>query len=61
MSHAFYIYVSYGVSAVIIVGLIAWTFFDGRARQAELKALEAAGIRRRSAVAAEGQPSGASE
>lgn len=61
MSHAFYIYVSYGVSAVIIVGLIAWTFFDGRARQAELKALEASGIRRRSAAAAEGQPSGASE
>ena len=49
MSHAFYIYVSYGVSALIILGLIGWTFFDGRARQAELKALEAAGIRRRSA------------
>ena len=55
MSHAFYIYLSYGVSALIILALIAWVSLDGRARQAELKALEAAGIRRRSAA------SGASE
>lgn len=55
MSHAFYIYLSYGVSALIILALIAWVWLDGRARQAELKALEAAGIRRRSAA------SGASE
>lgn len=51
MSHAFYIYVSYGLSALIIIALVAWTWLDGRARQAELKALEAAGIRRRSAQA----------
>ncbi|MBC7311773.1 MAG: heme exporter protein CcmD [Rhizobium sp.] len=49
MSHAFYIYLSYGVSALIILAVVAWVWLDGRARQAELKALEAAGIRRRSA------------
>jgi heme exporter protein D len=54
VSHAFYIYLSYGVSALIVLALIAWVWLDGRARQAELKALEAAGIRRRSATAASG-------
>jgi heme exporter protein D len=54
VSHAFYIYLSYGVSALIVLALIAWGWLDGRARQAELKALEAAGIRRRSATAASG-------
>lgn len=61
MSHAFYIYLSYGVSALIILALIAWVWLDGRARQAELKALDAAGIRRRSAGAAAGTVSEASE
>ncbi|MBA3039824.1 MAG: heme exporter protein CcmD [Alphaproteobacteria bacterium] len=54
MSHAFYIYLSYGISAAIVLALIGWTWLDGRARQAELKALEAAGIRRRSATPASG-------
>jgi heme exporter protein D len=54
VSHAFYIYLSYGISAVIVLALIGWTWLDGRARQAELKALEAAGIRRRSATSASG-------
>ncbi|MNL84595.1 Heme exporter protein D (CcmD) [compost metagenome] len=54
MSHAFYIYLSYGISAVIVLALIGWTWLDGRARQAELKALEAAGIRRRSATSGSG-------
>ncbi|SSC68714.1 heme exporter protein CcmD [Ciceribacter selenitireducens] len=54
MSHAFYIYFSYGISAVIVLALIAWVWLDGRARQAELKALEAAGIRRRSAAGVSG-------
>ncbi|MCA1970302.1 MAG: heme exporter protein CcmD [Rhizobium sp.] len=61
MSHAFYIYLSYGVSALIILALIAWVWLDGRARKAELKALDAAGIRRRSAGAAAGTASEASE
>ncbi|MHB0951636.1 MAG: heme exporter protein CcmD [Allorhizobium sp.] len=54
MSHAFYIYVSYAVSAAVVLALIGWVWLDGRARQKELRALEAAGIRRRSASVAEG-------
>jgi heme exporter protein D len=49
MDHAFYIYWAYGLTVAIIAILIGWIFVDGRARQRELKALEAAGIRRRSA------------
>ena len=49
MSHTFYISMSYGVAAVIVFALIAWTWADGRARKRELAELEASGIRRRSA------------
>ncbi|WP_416798558.1 heme exporter protein CcmD [Ciceribacter azotifigens] len=52
MSHDFYIYVSYGVTALVILALIGWVWLDGRARQRELKELEAAGFRRRSATVA---------
>ncbi|MCA0255741.1 MAG: heme exporter protein CcmD [Proteobacteria bacterium] len=50
MSHAFYIYTSYGVSGAIIAILCLWVWLDGRARQKELTALEAAGHRRRSSA-----------
>ena len=49
MSHTFYIAMSYAVSALVCLCLIAWTWLDGRARQKELAELEASGIRRRSA------------
>lgn len=49
MSHAFYIDASYIVTFALIFGAIAWVWLDGRARQKELKALEASGVRRRSA------------
>ncbi|MDI6835913.1 MAG: heme exporter protein CcmD [Rhizobiaceae bacterium] len=52
MSHEFYIYVSYGVTGLVILALIGWVWLDGRARQRELKELEAAGVRRRSATVA---------
>ncbi|KPF42853.1 heme exporter protein CcmD [Rhizobium sp. AAP43] len=52
MSHAFYVIGSYLAAGGICLGLIAWTWLDGRARQAELKSLEEQGIRRRSAIAA---------
>ncbi|MFC3161739.1 heme exporter protein CcmD [Ciceribacter thiooxidans] len=52
MSHEFYIYVSYGVTGIVILALIGWVWLDGRARQRELKELEAAGVRRRSATVA---------
>ncbi|MGV8937673.1 MAG: heme exporter protein CcmD [Allorhizobium sp.] len=48
MSHGFYIYMSYGVSAVVILFMICRIWLDGRACQRELAALDAAGIRRRS-------------
>ncbi|MCM2396491.1 heme exporter protein CcmD [Rhizobium sp. S95] len=51
MSHAFYVYLSYGIAGLIILALIGWVWLDGRARQAELKVLEASGMRRRSASA----------
>ncbi|MDI7862415.1 heme exporter protein CcmD [Rhizobiaceae bacterium n13] len=49
MGHAFYIYTAYGLTTLIVAALVAWTWLDGRARQRELAALDAAGIRRRSA------------
>lgn len=52
MSHAFYIYTSYGVTALITLAVIAWTLWDGGARRREMAELEAAGIRRRSSVSA---------
>lgn len=51
MTHAFYVVGSYFAAGGICLGLILWTWLDGRARQAELKALEAQGVRRRSAMA----------
>ena len=49
MSHGFYILTAYlftfGLSAIVTLVIL----LDGRARRRELKALEASGIRRRSA------------
>ncbi|KQW27943.1 hemagglutination activity protein [Rhizobium sp. Root274] len=56
MSHAFYVFGSYGLAAGISLGLALWVYLDGRARQAELKLLEAQGIRRRSQAAATPEP-----
>ncbi len=56
MTHVFYISASYAVAAIVILCVIAWVWFDGRARQKELAELEASGIRRRSA-----RPAAASE
>ena len=48
MTHAFYVIGSYVLTAAICLGLSVWVYLDGRARQVELKMLEARGIRRRS-------------
>jgi heme exporter protein D len=56
LSHAFYIYSSYGISAIVLAAIIAWVYFDSRARKKELARLEAAGIRRRSAQTDESKP-----
>jgi heme exporter protein D len=49
VSHTFYITASYAIAAVIVAGLIGWTWLDGRARKRELATLEASGFRRRPA------------
>lgn len=54
MTHAFYIGISYGLTGLIVVVLIAWVWLDGRARKGELAQLEAAGIRRRARSAPAG-------
>ncbi|MBB3316438.1 heme exporter protein D [Rhizobium sp. BK181] len=51
MTHAFYVYGSYGFAALVTVAVTLWTWADGRARRKDLAALEASGIRRRSAPA----------
>ena len=56
MSHAFYVYGSYGLAAAISLGLTLWVYLDGRARQSELKLLEAQGIRRRSDKSPQQEP-----
>lgn len=47
-AHALYVSAAYGISALVIVGLIGWIVADQRARQRELAELEASGLRRRS-------------
>ncbi|CZT33429.1 heme exporter protein CcmD [Rhizobium sp. 9140] len=48
-AHLGYVVASYGAALVAVATLIAWVVLDARARRRELRALEEAGIRRRSA------------
>ncbi|MBO0904655.1 heme exporter protein CcmD [Jiella sonneratiae] len=41
---------AYGISALAICGLLAWIFLDARAQRRALAALDAKGVRRRSAA-----------
>ena len=54
-SYAIYVYGSYGLAALVTIGITLWTWADGLARQKELAALEAAGLRRRSAGPKDGE------
>jgi heme exporter protein D len=56
MSHAFYVYSAWGVTAAVVLGVIAQTLIENFRLQAELKRLEARGIRRRSAETQGNQP-----
>jgi heme exporter protein D len=47
-AHALYVTAAYGITGVVLAGLIGWVLLDQRARKRELAELEAAGIRRRS-------------
>ncbi|MEW7009678.1 MULTISPECIES: heme exporter protein CcmD [unclassified Lentilitoribacter] len=48
MSHEAFVYTSYGITALTVVGMVLWVILDGRARRRELASLDAAGIKRRS-------------
>lgn len=48
MSHVGFITAAYVLTALVIVGLIAWVLLDGRALRRRIAELEARGIRRRS-------------
>ena len=51
MTHMFFVSAAYGISALVIAGLVGWILLDQAARKRELADLEARGIRRRSAEA----------
>lgn len=53
MNHLTFVLLSYGVSLVVLSGLVAWLLIDQRTQRAELQRLEAQGIRRRSQKIAE--------
>lgn len=46
--HDMYVSAAYGISALVIAGLVFWIIADQRARQREMAELEASGARRRS-------------
>lgn len=48
MDHAFFVFSSYGATALVFCALLLWLIVDGRARKRELAALEKSGARRRS-------------
>ena len=49
MSHTGFIAAAYLLTAIVLVGLVAWVVFDGRVQRRRLAALETRGVRRRSA------------
>lgn len=46
--HDWYVAAAYGVSAIVLIGMIILLLADGASRRRELAALEAGGVRRRS-------------
>lgn len=54
-NHAGFILASYGLTVLVVVGLFAWTVFDGRNQRRRLAELEARGVHRRSAGATRGE------
>jgi heme exporter protein D len=49
MDHPWFVVAAYGISAIVIAGLILWALLDGRARRRDIAELEKRGVRRRSA------------
>ena len=52
--YAEFIIPSYAITALVIVGLVLWSWLDYRARLRELAELEQRGIQRRSKVVVDG-------
>lgn len=48
MTHAIYVLIAYGFSAIVLGALLIGVFADQRGRRRELAELEKTGIRRRS-------------
>ena len=48
-AHFGFILASYLVTAAVLIGLVLWIAFDGRAQRRRLAELESRGVRRRSA------------
>lgn len=49
MTHTFFVSAAYGISALVICGLVGWILIDQAARKRELVELEKRGVKRRSA------------
>ncbi|MER9726284.1 MULTISPECIES: heme exporter protein CcmD [unclassified Mesorhizobium] len=60
-AHALYVAAAYGITAIVLAGLIGWILLNQRTRKRELAELEAAGVRRRSDKAGTGASTGASK
>jgi heme exporter protein D len=48
-AHAGFIAAAYGVTIIVLAGLVLWIVLDGRRQKRQLAELEARGVRRRSA------------
>ena len=49
-SHAFYVYSAWGIGALTLIAVTAYTWLEGARLKRELARFEAQGIRRRSAA-----------
>ncbi len=49
MNHAAFIIAAYAATVIVLVALVGWVWFDGRALRRRLADLDARGIKRRSA------------
>jgi heme exporter protein D len=46
--HTAFIWSSYGITVLLLAGLVAWLVLDGRAQERHLASLAARGVKRRS-------------
>lgn len=55
--HASFILIAYALTVLVVAGLVGWVVIEYRSLTARLAALEARGVRRRSAAQATTEPS----